>query len=312
MVLPSIWLHATSVVGLALALAPYISQERWMLELLSHFRVQMGIACLALVLLEALFGQPAYAVVAGLAAGLNWAPVLPFLLGRDRHGSAERIRLALFNVRMRNRDFDRTINYLRELNPDIVALVETDGEWIEAMAPLESMFPFQFSLPHPNSYGLTVLSRHPLISKQAHQLPSGGAPVLYAGVEIAGRTCGLLLAHIPPPLNPAGRRDRDLKLMELASLASTLSPISLLLGDFNITPWARTMGKLKALADLRDLRETTQGLQATWPAQAWAIRIPIDQVLARPGINLLSAAVGPRLGSDHLPLLAEFEIGQSG
>lgn len=305
---PSSWLHVASLVVFALALFPYITQELWLFELVSHFRVQMAVSSLALVALEFAAAQPAYAIVAVAAAVLNSVPVLPFVLRRDRRGSEDRICLCLFNVRMRNRRFDRTVAYMGQLKPDIVALVETDSKWIEAMAPLESIYPYRFDLPNPDSYGLAVLSKHPLKRKEPRYLPSGGAPLLFAEVDIEGITCGLLLAHIPPPLNPAARQERDQKLDELASAASALSSVSLLIGDFNITPWARAMGRLKSLADLQDMRTSTGGLQPTWPAQAWPVRIPIDQALARPGIRFLGAATGPRLGSDHLPLLIEFEV----
>jgi endonuclease/exonuclease/phosphatase (EEP) superfamily protein YafD len=42
--------------------------------------------------------------------------------------------------------------------------------------------------------------------------------------------------------------------------------------------------------------------------QYFLMRIPIDHCLFSPGIRILSKEVGPRVGSDHFPVIVDFLI----
>jgi hypothetical protein len=50
------------------------------------------------------------------------------------------------------------------------------------------------------------------------------------------------------------------------------------------------------------------GWQPTWPAAAGMFGIPIDRILAGPGIAVLGFAVGPPSGSDHRPVTATISL----
>ncbi len=47
------------------------------------------------------------------------------------------------------------------------------------------------------------------------------------------------------------------------------------------------------------------GLKPTWPTSLPLLMIPLDHCLLSPGLRVTSFEVGPRVGSDHLPVLVE-------
>ena len=96
-------------------------------------------------------------------------------------------------------------------------------------------------------------------------------------------------------------RDRPAQAAALAS-AITRSPI-VVAGDFNMTPLSPAFRLLA-----RGLASATQ-LARTWPAPAPIV--PIDHILYR-GLTWKDGRAwtggGARRASDHLPVVAEFEL----
>jgi endonuclease/exonuclease/phosphatase (EEP) superfamily protein YafD len=83
---------------------------------------------------------------------------------------------------------------------------------------------------------------------------------------------------------------------------SELPGDAVLMGDFNSTPW----GTLQS--DLRDKTtfDNRGRLAFTWPSWGPAIiRLPIDQIFISGKLAIRDYDVGPAVGSDHLPLLAD-------
>jgi endonuclease/exonuclease/phosphatase (EEP) superfamily protein YafD len=79
----------------------------------------------------------------------------------------------------------------------------------------------------------------------------------------------------------------------------------LLVGDFNAAPWTRIVQTIAERAGLQALT----GAGGTWPSRLPPqLRLPIDNMLVGPGLSFVSRRVLPRLGSDHLPVLAEIAV----
>jgi len=85
----------------------------------------------------------------------------------------------------------------------------------------------------------------------------------------------------------------------------------ILLGDLNATPWSRAYRRLAArLTDAHHLAAETAG-RATFPTRWPVLRLDHVFVGAGVGVGRLAVIRGGLTGiaSDHLPLLAEIEIG---
>ena len=72
-------------------------------------------------------------------------------------------------------------------------------------------------------------------------------------------------------------------------------------------PWSQPIRDLADDADLRSIYGRF-GLAGTWPANAWLLRIPLDNCLVSKEIAVAGRRVGPGIGSDHLPLIVDFAL----
>jgi endonuclease/exonuclease/phosphatase (EEP) superfamily protein YafD len=79
------------------------------------------------------------------------------------------------------------------------------------------------------------------------------------------------------------------------------------MGDFNAASWSPLLIALRGATGLEERRR----LLPSWPSWAWPIfRLPIDHVLARGRARVVESALGPDIGSDHLPIIARIAIEQ--
>jgi endonuclease/exonuclease/phosphatase (EEP) superfamily protein YafD len=77
------------------------------------------------------------------------------------------------------------------------------------------------------------------------------------------------------------------------------------LGDFNGAPWGYIVRTIEARGNVR----AAPGPSGTWPSiLPGQLRIPIDHVMAGPGLSFVSRQVLPSAGSDHLPVIAEVAV----
>jgi endonuclease/exonuclease/phosphatase (EEP) superfamily protein YafD len=75
----------------------------------------------------------------------------------------------------------------------------------------------------------------------------------------------------------------------------------------NLTPWSPWWDALLEAGQLIDSRKGF-GVHATWPANVWALMIPIDHVLVSQEVRVRRRRLGPALGSDHRPVVVDFEL----
>jgi endonuclease/exonuclease/phosphatase (EEP) superfamily protein YafD len=202
---------------------------------------------------------------------------------------------------------------LRAADCDLVALQEVS----EAQGPvldreLGSSYPH--SVIRANGLaGKALFSKHP-VSDPQDLLLDCGRPHLAANVDFDGRALHVIIAHLPLEhavvslVGPA-RREID----SLASLAMGFAP-SLLLGDFNKTPFSFLYRRLRRLGLEDAFQKAGSGSGFTFPVFGRYKRIPlpplvrIDYIWHTPDVEAIGCRTGPDGGSDHLPVLAELEI----
>lgn len=209
------------------------------------------------------------------------------------------------------RDFSRIVDHVVAIDPDIVALQEVDsrdrGGRASPMRIIEDRLGQRgisaSTLTAPDGeYGQVLLSRWPLIDAETHDLSVGSYEPRRA-ISAVARTPGGELCVVAAHL---GLRfgERRQQVTTLRRTVSGERP-TLLMGDFN--DWFRYRS---AQAQLETCFDDYTRLR-TYPA-----RVPVfalDRIFCRPSGLLKSARTitSAPLLSDHLPLLAELQLGRS-
>jgi endonuclease/exonuclease/phosphatase (EEP) superfamily protein YafD len=315
------WLGLLAAALLGATFAGWCGRWHWIPELAGHFCWYW--LCLAAAGLAAavLRGGWRSRIALGLALALNAWPLLPYWLPAGTAGRTSQARAAAptagaaapgvsivsLNLLAANREADRVVAYLRDRRPDLVALLEVDAFWAETFAGLSDLYPERLVLPRDDNFGIAVLSRLPLGAVRDVEFGGAGVPTIVADVRHPDGDFTFVATHPLSPVRGTWSRLRDAQLRAIADFVATAERPCVVAGDFNATPWSPACRDFATRSGLRDTA-LGRGVQATWNARLWMPRIPIDHVYAPPGTTVIRRAVGPDLGSDHLPVEAEIVL----
>jgi endonuclease/exonuclease/phosphatase (EEP) superfamily protein YafD len=283
----------------------------WHFELASHFRVQWLVLLIAA--LSMLLGAQRYksaALLAALAA-LNLRTIVPFYFGaqpsRTTTHNAGHLRIISLNVHAENRQHEPIVTLIRETSPDFVTLFEVNPSWDPVMRVLRHQLPYTQIVLRRGHFGLALLSRYPIQRSELKEFGTISVYAIVAHLTVDMQPLTIIGAHVLAPLNRRYWQLRNTHLADLARTARAQSEPVLLIGDLNVTPWSPYFKDLLREAGLRDGRKGF-GVQPTWPVQWPPLRIPIDHCLASPSIVIHRWTRGPRVGSDHFPIIVDFAM----
>jgi endonuclease/exonuclease/phosphatase (EEP) superfamily protein YafD len=288
----------------------FAGQWWWVFDLASHFRVQYALALSLGSLVMLAWRQPRWAAVFAGFALINAALLAPrFLISAETIAGTDgpAFRALLANVHASNRDYERIHQVIAEANPDVIVLLEVTPWLIGQLADLADRYPHRIAEPREDNFGIALFSRLPLRNAAVITLGPAGLPSLQAEVEADGRWFTLLGTHPPPPIGATMTEDRNAQLDDLARLARQTRQPLLALGDLNLSPWSPYFAQLLTDSGLRD-SAAGRGLQPSWPAGWLPLWIPIDHGLYSDGIQIRHRAIGPDLGSDHYPVIVDFQV----
>lgn len=209
------------------------------------------------------------------------------------------IKIIQFNVWRENPELGQVIAWLQSEQPDFVLVEESSPalrDWVVARTG--------WSVAGAKTTAM-IFSRSPyLVMHRPKSTSQDGFTWVNASYATASGPVEIVVTHFMRPTQwPAPAQVRA-----MAAVLSKLPRDRLILGgDFNATPWSAA---LRAGDRAFGLTRRDRALP-TWPADAIADRpfrfpapfMPIDHVYAGPGWATVSVRRGPRLGSDHYPVV---------
>lgn len=301
-------LSASGVLICAATLAGFLGRFWWGFELATHFRVQYAVM---LAVTSALLCRQQH--LAGLFAlfalvnGLILAPRFLPLPIEDGQSSQARpaLRVLLANVNSANRDARRIRETVLASQADFVALLEATPWLLEQLSDLADRYPHRVAAPREDNFGIALLSRQPFLRAEVVQFSTAGLPSIIAELADGPRHFTLVATHPLPPVSADLARDRNEQLATLAEFARQSTHPLLLVGDLNISPWSPHFARLLADSGLRD---SGYGISPSWPVGWLPLQIPIDHALFSAGIHIKYRKTGTDLGSDHYPIIVDFQI----
>jgi endonuclease/exonuclease/phosphatase (EEP) superfamily protein YafD len=222
------------------------------------------------------------------------------------------LKVLQFNLWEGNRDPAATLGWILAQNADVVVVEETRGKARPILKGLMAVYPYRITCTGDGPCSTAILSRRRPIDSSGLQIRDrpGRIPIAGAWARFPDPSGPFTVAaiHLTWPMLPPG-----LQKAQLASLNASLDGLPkdrmILAGDFNSTPWSFTLRAMdrrvgltrrtRALMTFPAARPLLFGLTSPLPV------LPIDQVYAGPGWRTVSVSRGPKLGSDHYPVLVE-------
>ena len=302
-----------------LTVCSHLGSYGWQFDLLSHFRVQYAALWVFGVLFWGVLRAKAWTVVALLMSFVEGYQAFPFigpsasLSNPKQLESAEpptnagrTIRFGALNVRTSNRQFERAREEILKWSPDLIVLTEVDQGWLDSLTVLKADYPHFIGQPRSNNFGIALYSKLPLRDPKFIELGKARLLAIDATVEVAGVPIRVFGAHVLPPMSDESTAERNLEIKDLTSALPAGQNV-VVLGDFNITPFSVEFKKFLASASLTDSL-VGQGWQPTWPTHFPFPSIAIDHCLYRGALDFQRRSTGQPVGSDHLPIFADFIV----
>lgn len=203
-----------------------------------------------------------------------------------------------YNVKSYSWGSDRVIATILEHDPDILCLQEgTFGGWAPPKVKAALGSEYNWAVGDL----LSVASRFPI--RESRMLVSRGQiRVMRAIVETPKGAVTILSVDLAPPQR---RIDSDAFDEFWALMEMQEGPV-IVVGDMNVPRGSHQLGRAtRGLTD--SFRSTgTPRYLATWPSHfpLWQI----DHMFHREGVEVLNSWIGTSLASDHLPILAEYQL----
>jgi endonuclease/exonuclease/phosphatase (EEP) superfamily protein YafD len=311
----------TAVVWLSL-LAGLLGRAAWPLDLFAHFRIQYAALFVVLALLLLVLRRFLIALAAIVGLVVSAVPLLPYLGASSNtdaantavantdaaNAPAAMFRVLTFNVWFRNPDITRVAAYIEGSRADAVVLQELTPSQAEVLRPLLPTYPHYYL--EPSRMGAAVFTRWPVIAAESVPLAKGGGEgAIAARVQIdwRGSVVTVFGVHLNWPLGPRNSAFRNEELSSLVRFAKAQQGPLIVAGDFNLTPWSEYFRDALSASGLHDAA-LGFGLHRSWPAQFAPLAIRIDHCLLSSHWRSVSADIGPWLGSDHLPLVADLQL----
>jgi endonuclease/exonuclease/phosphatase (EEP) superfamily protein YafD len=301
------WLMTGIALAAGLTLLGALASWFPALDLVNDFMPALVAASVALLLLSAYAGERSLIIYAAFITTINAA----FMLGsyqagapQAQAGSARFLRVATFNLWYHNDRIADVGKFLAATDADVIVLQEmTDTHW-QALAPsLEARYPHRLG-----DNGLVLLSKHPIVEQG--RIDRGGghwhSPILrWVKIEVQGKPVVVAGVHLARPVYPALQATDSAALTAFARQHA--GPL-VVAGDFSLTPWTHKLTRFSEETGLAHLNT----FHPTWPMQKRGIPLvpffAIDNVLASQDFAKIAVEAGPRLGSDHRPIVADLAL----
>lgn len=301
----------------AVTLLPLSSSRRWWIRIWDFPRLHIAGACALLLPLTPLLDRPlSWIVAAGALAGVAWQlswiwPFTPFARSEVRLApdAPDGVTLLAVNVLQENAEHDRVLRLVDQVDPDVLLLMETDSRWMAALEPMLAAYPTVVRDPRDDFYGMVFATRLETAEAKVVRLTHDETPTLFAEIKAPnGREFVYIGLHPQPPTpDGADTDERDAQIAYAARFARRDDRPLVAMGDFNEAAWSLSAQEFRRVGGYVDPRRG-RGFFSSFHAEHPLIRAPIDQVYVTADIAVVGIALGPRVGSDHFPLIARLRF----
>lgn len=277
-------------------------------ELMSNFRLQ--IAGLMLPVGIIVFRMSRWRWLAyGLIGGAVWSLAtigFIFLPSQQPPPGKKVIEVMSYNVLGHNMRQAEVVSLIKEVDPDVLMVLEYSRNWHRKLGPLYDAYPHRVLKPRWHGFGIAFFSKYPISHSEIVQLVEDKTdnPSIVATVDFGGQEIRFAGLHSLSPTTHYRFGIRNQQFRELAEHVAKKQVPTVVVGDFNCTPWSAFLKDFVKTTGYRDSRQGF-GYQVSWPVAYPLLRIPIDHAFVSESIHVHSRRIGNSVGSDHLPIILE-------
>lgn len=271
---------------------------KWVIDLLVHWQWLFSLGAFFIVVL--LIRRTKVYLI-----GLLLIP-LPFFSAStpldSTKANKQGLKIASANIYFESNSTAQLHSWLEQEKPDVVLLLELAPHHAAQIKQWQD-YPYQHLAPDYSPFGLGIISRLPLKNIEVIELPNY-TPYIKAQSQYQNKTVQFIAYHPMPPITADYLQLRDQSIKNLVIDSQNTKLPTLIIGDFNSTPWSSSFHDLQKLGWRR-----VMSLVPTWPT--WGhklIGIPIDQIVVSPDWQHISNKVGGSISSDHFPIVAEVRL----
>ena len=253
-----------------------------------------------------------------LAIALQTARILPYVpfakkesRAAETRGHGTEFSLLIANVQQKNRNSGKLSQLVEQYDPDLVFLVEVDRWWEKQLQRIADGYPHVTSLPQDNGYGILFMSRLPVESCLVRRLVKPEIPSLKVRLGLqCGHSFWFYGLHPEPPGPVQDAEERDTELLLVATEVRDEGQPAVVAGDLNDVAWSRTTARFQRVSNCLDPRRG-RGLYATFHADHWFARWPLDHLFHTKDFATIQLAVLAHIGSDHFPVFVRLSFAEA-
>ena len=319
MILKTIF-RVLAVIAILLTVFPFFTADAWYIRMFDYPHVQLTFLTLFILLIY--FFKFEYknwkdvtilTILLGcfIVQGIKIYPYTPFAKKEVNNSTQKENKLTFYiaNVLQKNEEYNKVIKQIKDKNPDIFLLTETDQNWLNAIhGNFNQKYNYKVEIPIPNTYGMILYSKYKLIDPKVNYLVEDSIPSIDSKFKMNnGTTIQLHTIHPKPPMPQESKtsKNRDAEMMLIAKevLNEEKMP-TLVMGDFNDVAWSTTTTLFQEVSKLLDIRKG-RGFYNTYDANSYVMRWPLDHVFVSEEFRVSHLELLENNGSDHLPVYLE-------
>lgn len=276
----------------------------------AHFRLHLGFGLLLIGAVIGLHEWQWTSLLALFVGGIGFYTAANGTLLSKRNLEADASKpvysLLHFNLYWINSRREAVIDRIIELDPDLISLSEAATRWTFEIKRLDENWPHLLHCPEWGKRGgIRFYSKWPLDKTSQYCGPYGS----FARTKVTAPnglefTSGSV--HLRWPWPASGPKQLETISPELEKVGVD----ALFAGDFNATTWSWSVKRFAQTSQM----EIVPGVGPTWMIDelplyyTWWAGLPIDNVMKKGRIEVLSAETLSDMGSDHLPVMVKFQI----
>ena len=231
-----------------------------------------------------------------------YTAIAPQEMKLNKAAAAENaLKIFSANVYQPNQQYGRLLQQIKDTDPDLIFLLETNKAWERGLKELEQNYPYQLKAPLDNTYGLLFYSRLKLEKEKIAYLVKNDIPSIEAVVQLpSGQKVQVWGLHPEPPVPGENLYStaKDKELMKVALKVKDCRLPVVVFGDLNDVAWSHTTELFRKTSRLLDPRRG-RGFYSTFSAHHWFIRFPLDYIFCSNEFGLVTMKRLPKNGSDH-------------